>query len=450
MRHARVWLPLITLVSLLASAPVSGAEYPIDAEHPRLLLPQRRLRLLRREQERESLRWNQFQSLMRSGAQFPEVGFANALFYIVKGEQTVGRKAVDWALAAPPNADPRQLALVFDWCQPLLSRTETDALAGKLLQIAGAAPSNPTIATQRDRAFAAIALAGHAGYDPSPVLEQIIDKWWEDLAKQLSAGSLVLPVTDHFALYELFHVVRDDLDTDLRESASKYFFTLPVYHLLSHYPAPFNAPENDYRVPISKPGATPNTRDAALSRAAALGMVALDVNSQETGFLQGWLIQDAYLMSSPFGAPYEFMWANPYQPGLSYHYLPNVFHDQENGRLILRSTWEDDASWFYQIPGVRQLYQEGKASDIAKQPVTAPLEFGSATILPAVSGSFNVKADAAHTYYLFGMAPSATYNLEIDDEELREVSTDSGGVLELGYAIQREAVGRLKVVDLAK
>ena len=35
-----------------------------DAPHPRILLGSRRLRLLRRERERQSLRWNQFHLLM--------------------------------------------------------------------------------------------------------------------------------------------------------------------------------------------------------------------------------------------------------------------------------------------------------------------------------------------------------------------------------------------------
>ena len=44
-------------------------------------------------------------------------------------------------------------------------------------------------------------------------------------------------------------------------------------------------------------------------------MVAYDTNGLQNQFLQGWLIQDRYLMMTPFGAPYEFLWANPYQPG---------------------------------------------------------------------------------------------------------------------------------------
>ena len=368
---------------------------------------------------------------------------AYALAYIVGGSEAVGRKAVAWAVS-PTGTDLRQLALVFDWCHPLLQRAEADSIAAKLKQGLSAKPGPRAIAAQRDRVFAAIALAGQSGFDASPVLEEVIDTWWEALAGELSAGSLVLPVTDHFPLYELFHAVRDNADVDLRESASKYFVTLPIYHLLAHYPKPLNGADTDYRLPIAKPGAEPDVRQAALSRAAALSMVAYDVNSQETGFLQGWLIQDSYQMASPLGAPYEFLWANPYQPGLSYRYLPNVFHDRESGRLILRSSWDDDAEWFFQGPGVRQLERDGKVTDIAAQPVTAPLEFGNASILPAGSGTFAVKSDEAHIYYLFGLQPGKTYDLEIDDEELRELSTDSGGVVELSYPVARTAAAKMR------
>ena len=235
MRHSRqfLWTILLVAAAFAGSFPVAAADYPIDSDHPRLLLPPRRLRLLRREQERESLRWNQFQSLVRAGAQFPEPGFAYGLYYIISGDQGIGRRAVAWALspaANTANGGARDLALVFDWCQALMSKTEVDTVAAKLRGFAAVVPAAPTIANQRDRAFAAIALAGTGGYNPSAVLEQIIDKWWEQLAGKLVGGTLILPITDHFALYELLHVIRDNADADMRESASKYFFTLPIYH----------------------------------------------------------------------------------------------------------------------------------------------------------------------------------------------------------------------------
>src|SRR3954451_13823713 len=91
----------------------------LSTEHPRLLLRTARLRLLKRERERSSMRWQQFDALERGNSPMAEPGFAYALDYQISGDAAIGRKAVEWALAS--KADLRQTALVFDWCQELLS-----------------------------------------------------------------------------------------------------------------------------------------------------------------------------------------------------------------------------------------------------------------------------------------------------------------------------------------
>ena len=101
-----------------------------DAPHPRIFLGAKRLRLLRRERERQSLRWNQFHLLMAGKAPMPEPGFAQALYYQVSGSAEAGQQAVAWALG--PGADLRQLALVFDWCQDILTEAQSKTLAAKL------------------------------------------------------------------------------------------------------------------------------------------------------------------------------------------------------------------------------------------------------------------------------------------------------------------------------
>jgi len=70
------------------------------------------------------------------------------------------------------------------------------------------------------------------------------------------------------------------------------------------------------------PASEPDLRRAALSRAAELSMVAYDSNAAGSQILQGWLMNDNFLLRGTFGAPYEFFWANPYQPGLSYYHAP--------------------------------------------------------------------------------------------------------------------------------
>src|ERR1700734_3576477 len=119
------------LLAICASA--QDEEFRVYAEHPRLILTSQRLRLLKRERERESQRWRQFDLLVKGGAALPEPGFALALYYAVAGDEAAGKRAVEWALGKAD--DLRQLALVYDWCQPILTPQQSAALAAKIRQL---------------------------------------------------------------------------------------------------------------------------------------------------------------------------------------------------------------------------------------------------------------------------------------------------------------------------
>jgi hypothetical protein len=93
-------------------------EFRVYTEHPRLILTAQRLRLLKRERERESQRWRQFDLLVKGSANLPEPGFALALYYAVSGTT---QRASGRGVGAGPRDDLRQLALVYDWCQPCLA-----------------------------------------------------------------------------------------------------------------------------------------------------------------------------------------------------------------------------------------------------------------------------------------------------------------------------------------
>src|ERR1019366_6911056 len=111
-----------------AAAQVSDEPVTVSSDHPRLFLRPARLRLLKRERERASARWQQFDALLAANAPMPEPGMAPALYYQISGNAAAGRQAVAWALG--PGDDLRQLALVFDWCQDLLSEGQRRDLAG--------------------------------------------------------------------------------------------------------------------------------------------------------------------------------------------------------------------------------------------------------------------------------------------------------------------------------
>src|SRR3954452_10036944 len=103
-------------------AQTSDEPLAVFTEHPRIFLRPQRLRLLKRERERASARWQQFETLVVGGAPMPEPGFAWALYSQVTGNPEFARKAIGWALS--PIADLRQHALVFDWCQDQLSEQQ--------------------------------------------------------------------------------------------------------------------------------------------------------------------------------------------------------------------------------------------------------------------------------------------------------------------------------------
>src|SRR5258708_16740868 len=105
MRSALLYI-YILLATLIATELFGQDEYRVYTEHPRLFLTAQRLRLLKRERDRESMRWRQFDLLVRAAAQMREPGFALALHFAVTGDSAIGKRAVEWALG--PGTDLRQ------------------------------------------------------------------------------------------------------------------------------------------------------------------------------------------------------------------------------------------------------------------------------------------------------------------------------------------------------
>jgi hypothetical protein len=418
----------LALLFIGVSSAQTTEEYRVYTEQPRLLLRAERIRRLKRERERQSIRWEQFNTLMSGHAQMPEPGFALALYYAVTADAGAGKQAVEWASSA---TDARQMAMVFDWCQAAMTPAQSKALGARLTRAVASLAGKNDLGSVRDRAFAAIAIAE---VDPaaseSAIRDIVQNAWRKRLAPPLRDG-LILPLDNQlFALYELLHVVRDNLNIDLRDDVRAWFKELPPLHLLSHYPAPYPAPENEYHVQAYDAEAAPDLRRAALSLATELSMVAYDNNSTDSQYLQGWLTQDRFLLRSAFGITYEFLWANPYQPGLSFYHFPLAHHDPKSGSLFVRSSWEDDATWFGKVGREWQLFQDGKITALDMRRPREPIVIGETAIFVAQEPiRFNVK-DATRAYVI-GLQPRSKYEIEVDDEEMREDSTDGAGTLEL-------------------
>jgi hypothetical protein len=444
-------LCLVLLAAMLLPSPGSAAppqndsnEYAVEGPHPRLLLPPRRLRLLQRERERESPRWLQFKSVLSAGGALPEPGFAHALYSVVSGDAAHLRSAIGWALQT--GGDLRQLALVYDWCFQQLSPEEASKLAASLRDGIENARSHDDLPSVRSRLLAAVALADE---DPALAVREmrfVVQEWWEGkIIPGLKRGEAVIGRNDSYALLEILHVVRDHLKLDLRQSYKAYFAALPIYHLLTYYPATYPAAGNDFHIPVFDGAGEPDLRLATLSRAAELSLVAFDPNALETQFLQGWCMQDRFIMLGAFGIPYEFLWANPYHPGLSYYNAPLVLHQPDRGLLVARSSWEETTAWFYHGDGMLQTFREGEIKRLSLTDLAEPLELGRVIVRAVGSGGrFDVSYEEAVTCYFLGLEPGQRYDIEVDDEEIYEDTADRGGILVLEVPAGRKAGVRIR------
>ncbi|MCU0247403.1 MAG: hypothetical protein MUC42_12570 [Bryobacter sp.] len=444
--------------ALSVTAPISAAQemdYQVYTESPRILLNQRRLRLLRRERERDTIRWQQFSALMAGNARMDEPGFAKALYSVVAATPAPCREAVDWAVKSASVSDAaqlREMAIVYDWCAASVPESSSGMLARRLSVVLKSRPLEP--AQVRSAVFAALALADIEGEAAQAVLKHAAEAWWSKrVLPQLTAHRMPFKSReDLYAVAEFLHVMRDNFRVDLREGGSKWFEELPAMLLLSYYPQPWPAAENEYRIPAYVGKQDPSLREATFSRVTEFALVAYDGNAQPHQFLQGWLLQDRFLLRSPLGTPYEFLWANPYLPGLSFTYMPDLFH--AHGRLFTRAGWDEDAPWFGFWDGQAQFFRAGQRVQVNPGSKPAPLELGPIRVFftgeatrfergwtPPVEEGEKPVEEAA---FVLGLEPETAYDVEVDLEEIVEMRSDSGGILAFRFAPGLKAQVRLK------
>jgi hypothetical protein len=408
--------------------------FTVYTDAPRLFLRPARLKLLRRERERQSLRWEQFEGLWVGNAPFTEIGWVSALRYQVAQDLAAGKKAIAWA--AGPGTDIRQIALVADWCAPLFAGTDQARIFAKL-QRAVNGPAPKMIGEARNKVMAAIVLSESQPELAEKALAAVFDGFWMGtFITSLREAKARVPNADASAMLELMHAFRDNVSFDLRDTFPKWFKEYPLIHLMSHYPPPFPAAENEYRIPadieIDKRG--PDLNKAVLSRAAELAMVAYDSNAPETQLLQGFLMNDRFVMRGTAGIAHEMLWANPYQPGLSYYHVPLAQHDSIGGQLFVRSAWEDDASWIGFFDGQLQLFSGGSVTRLDPKLTHEPMDIEEATVFFGRDvKKFQVPArkteEALDDVFIVGLDPKKAYHVEVDGQEMVEETADPGGII---------------------
>ncbi|HEX4748473.1 MAG TPA: hypothetical protein VH302_02930 [Bryobacteraceae bacterium] len=337
--HALVFLVLSICPALLAQSQSS-------THSPRLLLTPQRLRRLKRDRERQTVRWVNFEKRVQTVADSPERGFELALYYAVTGDQKAGSEAVEWAHAHP--CEPRQLALVLDWVPE-----ELPANYG----FSATCHTEPSARASRDAVFLQIV----TGADP----EELIERSGKELLSRLQSGAWQNPA-ELYAAVEYLYAVRSFAHVDLRQNAPQFFSALPAELLLSMKPEQVEHPDGYIHI-------------------AALALVGLDPNLEGSQFLQGWAMEDKQMISEGEGVAYEFLWADPYLPGVGYENL-DPWSYREDGTLFARADWNTNSCWIHISPSAT--HDENCVSGWQQK----TMQFGNLTLVPSTGRCLQIPA----------------------------------------------------------
>ncbi len=371
----------VLLIWLLLFAPAVLAIAQQAPHTPQLLLNAQRLRRLKRDRERKTARWVNFENRINTAPDSPERGFELALYYAITGDEAKGREAVQWALN---HNSPRQSALVLDWCSSLISEDQKKKLA-----------------------LFHFIIVGHASY------ELLRDSWFNQIASGREPGtpSVTAPLDSFilggqpqelYALCELIYAVRAATQTDLRDSNPRFFSTLPSEILLSAKPRELNSPPWMLHV-------------------AALALVAIDPNLPGSQFLQSWALEDNQTLREGPGVAYELLWADPYLPGVGYQNMDTWVYD-DYGRLFARSGWDPNSCWIEISP--QAVKQENCPANWQNETVT----FGHLTLIPMTARCVDIPHAANNESVLVWKLKPGQKMTYGKGKEQRTSTADAAGV----------------------
>lgn len=368
-----------------------------DESVPKLLLTPQRLKRLKRDRERQTVRWVNFENRVETVPDSPERGFELALYYAVTGDQARGREAIDWALK---SNDHRQMALVLDWCGPLLSDEQRKRLTSRAGSFLLEGPLR-RFTMARDFLFATIAA-------DKPV-SAYTEEERKPFVRGLQAGAFSDP-QELYAACEFLMAYRTAERDDLREDAPRFFSDLPIEFLLSLKPDQVEHPD-------------------WMAHVAALALVAVDPNLQGSQFLQGWAMESRQMIREGTGVAYELLWADPYLPGVGYQNLDLWVYDKDAGRLFARSDWTPQACWI--AISKKGIEEEHCAAGWQR----APTSFGHLTLIPLTAPCADLpeRKDTPNAI-LWKLPPGQAVTFTAGKDSHTE-QADSSGMLELGANI---------------
>jgi hypothetical protein len=230
--------------------------------------------------------------------------------------------------------------------------------------------------------------------------------------------------------------VRHNLDRDLWSESPQPFRDVALARILSYLPDDIETKEGRvHRPSVVPPGSDPET-EGIVGRVAEMTLVGYDSRSQSSQFLQGWLRSDAHTLRGGYGAPYEFLWLNPYLPGLSPTSGPQSAYDPTRGRFFARSGWGEDGMWLGFFDGALVRYEDGALTPVEPDKRGEAISFpGFAIALPEENAKFQAKvlegnpAYGQHVY-LLGLDDKRRYEIKISDQAWHDYQP-RGGVIAL-------------------
>ena len=142
-------------------------------------------------------------------------------------------------------------------------------------------------------------------------------------------------------------------------------------------------------------------------------------------------------MTGPLGAFYEFVWINPYVPGLSPTSGPIAAYDPVRGRVFARDSWDDGARWLGWFDGKLLMRENGQQRQV--QPGKNPEPFALpdfAIVLGGMEGKTEVTIQKGNQpfgarIWLVGLTPGMQYPIKVAKADFEMYQADAGGVIEL-------------------
>jgi hypothetical protein len=238
---------------------------------------------------------------------------------------------------------------------------------------------------------------------------------------------------DLVALLEIMHASRHNLEIDLWQQARDFFLPLPMVLMLGSYPQPLETPVGLFQRAARPTAAKADAAAEATSlRIAQMLLVDYENGLENYQFLQGWLRHDLYTLATPYGAMYEFIWLNPYLPGLSYFSAPTIVHDRTRGWLFARQGWQDEDLWIGYLEGEFQLFADGQLHIIKREDRQAPLVFPhAAVVLGTAPMDFTVEVPEGKAIYVLGLEENQAYSVRTNQDPYALVTAGRGGILTL-------------------